>query len=160
MGGQFLGLEFILLSFIKVSGRTIIESPPLDGVTLREVFSRYGKSARHCYALARSTRARNDWESRIPPILQQIPDLSQFVQKLKGSPDYLDEAVLKTPSQIITIIPNQDRYPEVALVSRHIGEHLYRAILYNNAANFWALFNMFWSVPETHTSAGGFGNLT
>jgi hypothetical protein len=132
----------------------VIESPPLNASALRDTFVKYGRSARHVYNLIKKPREMTDWELRIVPLLRQIPDLSAFTEKLKGNLDYSNEAVLKAPSQIITVVPNQDRLIAVALASQHIGKRLYEAILCEDAVKFWAAFNLFWIVPETHGSAG------
>ena len=42
----------------------------------------------------------------------------------------------------------------LTVVSRHIAVHLYNAVLADDATKFWAYFNQFWSVPESHAPAG------
>jgi hypothetical protein len=84
-----------------------------------------------------------------------MPDISIFEGHIAGNTiDHAAESVIKTSSQLITIIPNRNRQPRVTLVSRHIAEHLFSAVLMHDHERFWHYFNRFSSVSESRTPAG------
>ena len=68
--------------------------------------------------------------------------------------NHTDEIIIKSSSQLITIIPNPTRQPRVTLVSRHIAEHFFRTVLMHDHEKFWDYFNRFSSVSESRTPAG------
>jgi hypothetical protein len=124
-------------------------------LTLRNIFLKYGRSARHCYSLARNPADVVEWELQIPNLLASMPDIAMFEGHIAGNTiEHTDENVIKSSSQLITIIPNATRQPRVTLVSRHIAEHFFRAVLVRDHEKFWDYFNRFSSVPESRTPAG------
>lgn len=99
-------------------GGTQFISPPLEDLTLRNVCVKYGGSARHCYTLAKSCANVTEWEERIPDLLARMPDISVFEGHIAGNTlHYPAESAIEDSSQLITIIPNQNRQPRVTLVS-------------------------------------------
>ncbi|KAM6499073.1 hypothetical protein JOM56_004581 [Amanita muscaria] len=136
-------------------GGTEFISPPLDASALRDVFIKYGRSARHCYDLVGNSATIAQWEKQIPNLLTGMPDISVFEGSIAGNTmHYMAENIMKATSQLITIIPDTDRQPHVTLVSRHIAGHFFRAVLEHNYEMFWSYFNQFSSVSETRTPAG------
>jgi hypothetical protein len=119
------------------------------------VFVKYGKSARHCLKLARDQTAITAWEKNIPPLLMSIPDPGSFQAQLAGGGVSINsDQVLKASSQIITVVPEEDRRPQVDLVSKYISSRLYDIVLQSDAKKFWDYFNQFSSVEKSRTSAG------
>jgi hypothetical protein len=142
--GESIHLFFLLA--LTNSYRTLFESPPVDGATLRDVFIKYGRSARHCYKLAKDPVERDAWEQSIP---------MTFRSNLAGNDlDHNSERILKASSQLITILPNEDRRPQVELVSKHVALHLFAIIDEHRAENFWEYFDQFWSVRRSRPTAG------
>jgi hypothetical protein len=135
--------------------RTTFETPPIEGSVLREVFTKYGPSARHCYELARSEKSRNTWEAVIPERLLEIPRIDTLIRRFsRGYVDANSEAILKASSQLFTINPNNDREPQVTLASKHISSHLYNVITQEGTRKFWLCFNQFYDVPRCRSAAG------
>ena len=130
-------------------------SPPLEALTLRNIFVKYGGSARHCYNLAKRPDKVTEWEEQIPDLLTRMPDIAIFEGYIAGNTLHNRvESAIKASSLLITIVPNQTRQPCVTLVSRHIAEHFFRAVLMHNHESFWNYFNQFSSEPESRTPAG------
>jgi hypothetical protein len=131
--------------------RTTFETPPLEGSVLREVFNKYGRSARYCYRLARSEKERNSWETNIQNLLQRIDRIDELMDTFSGGyVDAYSETILKASSQLFTIDPNNDREPQITLASKHIS---YNAITKEGARKFWLYFNQFYDVPRCRRAA-------
>ena len=141
---------------IDHSSRTKFISPPLEGFTLHRVFNKYGGSARHCYSLAKVPVRAARWEATIPQLLNATPNMLTYRPYIAGRSIISEtvESVSKSSSQLITIIPDSERQPCVTLVSQHITEHLFNAVLNRNHELFWKYYKQFSSVPESHTPAG------
>lgn len=145
---------FLLLA-LSDSHSAHFESPPVDGHVLRDVFIKYGRSARHCYKLAEDSTEQKDWEDSIPGALSTIPNPETFRSNLAGhNLNHGAEVVLRTSSQLITIFPRKDRRPQVDLVSKHVTSHLFDAIDLHKAERYWEFFNQFWSVKRSRQTAG------
>ena len=115
-----------------------------------EVFIKYGRSARHCYELARRQESRDDWEAAIPTRIDTL--MHSF---LGGYVDACSESILNALSQLVTLYPSLNgRQPLVTLASKHITSHLYNAVLKDDNRKFWLYFNQFWDVPQSRGSAG------
>ena len=119
------------------------------------MFIKYGRSARHLYKLTREPQALDEWETAIPTLLRDIPNIETYASLLVGGQaDAKSDATLKASSQLITMYPSIHRQPRITLVTKYIANHLYQVVLKCNREKFWSYFNQFWSVSRTHTSAG------
>jgi hypothetical protein len=122
---------------------------------LQEIFTKYGSSTRHCYFLASSEQRRTWWEERIPVLLRVISNIRRLAGDVANdSANFTADSVRNVSSQLITIVPDADRNPRLTLVSRHITNHLFGKILQSDAESFWDFFNQFFSVSQSHASAG------
>lgn len=135
--------------------RTKFETPVVNASTLKEVFLKYGRSARHVFKLARIPSERNAWEDGMQANLRRIPDLRAFQDLLQeGELDITSPALIKISSQLVSLYPSATRSPLITLVSQHIADHLFDAVLKDNSAKFWDYFNLFWGISESHPTAG------
>jgi hypothetical protein len=136
--------------------RTLLRRTKLEG-NLALVFRRYGGSARHCFKLASTDASTDLHEESLRGLLLDLPDLNKILSALKGGVSsnlQHNKALEDTPSQILTVVPGNVRQPLLALVTRHVTKHFYRALNDKSAAEFWSYFNMFSSQPQSRASAG------
>jgi hypothetical protein len=149
-------IEFL---FLTIFFRTLCESPPIisnasDFSRLHNIFTKYGPSPRHCYFLMEPSELRG-WEARIPKLLAStLSHQSSFLKDVESGLDYNTQSYNDVSSQLLTIIPGQDRLPKVSIASRHIAGHLYNEAMKKSAEKFWTLFNEFWAISEAHAAAG------
>lgn len=133
--------------------RTCFESSPLPEDRLRSVFVKFGKSPRHGFQLARKKAAEAEWELSITILLRGIPDVQTFAVFLGGS-NFDAEPAMKASSQLLTIIPGENRVGRFTLASEYIAKRLYSEVLSHNARKFWEFFNQFMQSPQSRTAAG------
>jgi hypothetical protein len=129
----------------------VFEEPLVDPKTLYEVFTKYGPSPRHCYDLVTKSGEQEIWERQIPYLLQKFGDVMDATGL---GMDFQSELISKVPSQLLIIVPRKDRRPEFTIITRHVAQHLYRALLANNARKFWEYFKIFCRVSESRSAAG------
>jgi hypothetical protein len=154
IGGFVHAIPLCILVFIE-SRRTHIESPALDAKALHRVFTLYGPSARLCYKLAKNEAKEKSWNKTIQSQLYNIPEPRTTQAAISGgSLNAQSEALIKASSQLITIYPDQDRQPRVALVSKHIAFQFFEVVFARDAMKFWQFFDQFWSVPQSRATAG------
>jgi hypothetical protein len=141
--------------YANLVSRTKFETPAVNASTLKEVFLKYGRSARHVFKLARVPSDRDNWENMMQANLRRIPDLGTFQDLLQDNGiDIISPAMVKMSSQLVSIYPSATRSLLITLVSQHIADHLFDAVLKDNNAKFCEYFNLFWAISEGHPTAG------
>ena len=175
IAGSVLSLRHILI-LIFVFHRTQLCITELKG-DLRLIFRRYGRSARHCFDLAQRVSGAEGFERGLSAQFRRIPDLHQMELDLRDGShifelrDGMDgqsdgqngnREIIRTlkevPSQIITVVPGDDRQPVLTFVTRHIANRFYEEILAEDARKFWLYYNQFSSQPQSRGSAGWLWN--
>src|SRR4051812_45514160 len=72
--------------------------------------------------------------------------------------DHHSEQIITDSSQRITIFPNEDRRPQVDLVSKHVALHLFAVIHEHHAEDFWEYFDQFGVYDEAGRPQDGAGS--
>jgi hypothetical protein len=95
------------------------------------------------------------FDMNISDKISQLPAPSQLRSIYHGSVASMQsDALLEASSHIISIVPDEDRQPIINFVSKYTTECHRKAFLKNKDEDTWEYFDLFWSIPQSRSSAG------
>lgn len=87
--------------------------------------------------------------------IKNAPDVSALdIFLLSSERDIEEPKVSVVSSYIISVVPDEILQPKVQFGTEWIAKQVAEGLLQYRRDQFWAYFNLFWSLPPTHSGAG------